>query len=127
MLASAKKLLLELQQQKKNATSGVRFTTPRSDDPDSLKSVDSFRDAGSRQIPESRAPVLRGTGKLARGFRLCQSNLPGGGDRANGDQEEGHEEGHEEGDEEGQEVSPNHFIQGISGKRGLDQPPYFFA
>ena len=41
-----------------------------------MKPVDLDRTKGSRQIPESRAPVLRGTGQLACGFRLCQSNLP---------------------------------------------------
>jgi len=43
MLASAKKLLLEFRQRKKNAASRVEVTTPRSDDPDSLKPVDSIR------------------------------------------------------------------------------------
>jgi PadR family transcriptional regulator AphA len=105
----------------------VVVTAPHPGDPDSLKSADQFQFTAVDRILKPRAPALRGTGKLARGFRLCQSSLPRGGDRANGNQEEGHQEGHQEGNQEGQEVSPTCSIQGISGKRGLGQPPYFFG
>jgi len=80
--ASRKKFLLRRRScsynsvSKKKAAPRVQVATPHRGNPDSLKPVDLDRMKGSRQILESRAPVLRGTGKLACGFRLCQSNLP---------------------------------------------------
>jgi hypothetical protein len=80
--ASRKKFLLRRRRSsynsvgKKKAAPRSQLATPHGSDPDSLKPVDLDRTKGSRQIPEPRAPALRGTGKLARGFRLCQSVLP---------------------------------------------------
>src|SRR5659263_490897 len=46
--------------------------------------------SGKREVP-----VLRGAANLARGFRDCQSNLPGGGDRPHASEEEGRQEEHQ--------------------------------